>query len=318
MPRFCEAIPIVPSHLLTDNCTAANAEYYSEQPPGSFFFYTGTPDSYCSRASTPTTGWKICGASSAPSCTTVVAPYGSKADACKAQYSYVNKCSLSVRVFFINYDLDCDWVIICEYFDGPVVVTIGSAAPSIVAAPPTKGTAGAPLLAPVPLFPPSPSLLPKAGDVVMLLSYAAGSVDYYCNKASGLFSDGTISANLYTSPLGNASIGTYLKANGSQVFTLADGSIALTGPRDSGNSYPQNPNLPLDGGYGSLNQSYSTATGNLSLADVAYVTVTATVGGVLPSKAPCSKVLGSLIPYRPWSIPFEANITFFSRFVPPP
>lgn len=189
LSRFSEAIPIVPSHLLTDNCTTANVEYYSEQPPGSFFYYTGTPDSYCYNRPTPTAGWKICGANSAPSCTTVIAPYGSKTDACKAASSSYT-CRSSVRVFFINYDLDCDWVIICEYFDGPVVATTGTTAPSIVAAPPMKGTAGAPLLAPpivsaeapAPLLPPSPSLLPKAGDVVILLSYAAGSVDYYCNK----------------------------------------------------------------------------------------------------------------------------------------
>ncbi|GAQ85551.1 hypothetical protein KFL_002410010 [Klebsormidium nitens] len=326
-PCPCLAIPAgVPSHLLTDNCTVANVEYYTAQPPGSFYFYDGTLDTYCydkNRKDPPTSGWKVCGVGAAPACTTANAPSGTRTEACKIGYypSSVefDACQRSVRMFFVNYDLDCDRVVICEYFNGPVVATTGTTAPlATVGSPPAVTLPPTlPTVPPAPVLPPSPSLLPKADDVVVMSLYAVGSVQYSCIKASGLFSNMTISANLYATPLANASTGTYSKADGSQVFNLADGSRALVGPRDIGNSYAQNPNVQLDGGYGSLNQSYSTATGNLSLASVSYVTVTATIGGVLPSKAPCTKVPESVILYPPWSIPFEANITFLSRFTPP-
>lgn len=102
--------------------------------------------------------------------------YASKTDACKAmpktRYYYSDKdCLTSTRVFFNDYDLDCDLVIVCEYFDGTVTTT-------------TTTTPGTPPVAPAPtvVAPPSPSLLPKPGDSVVLSVYAIGAVQYTCNR----------------------------------------------------------------------------------------------------------------------------------------
>jgi hypothetical protein len=80
--------------------------------------------------------------------------------------------------------------------------------------------------------------VPRIQNVQLLLTPLA---------ASGFFSNGMISANLYASPLGTSSVGTYSKANGSQLFSMVDGSMAVTGPRSIGKSYAQNSSVLLDG-----------------------------------------------------------------------
>ncbi|GAQ83262.1 hypothetical protein KFL_001410200 [Klebsormidium nitens] len=250
----------------------------------------------------------VCGVTGAPACTTAIAPYSTKTDACKAKGNGATKCLNSLRVLYNNYDLDCDLVVVCEYFDGPAT-TVNTATPGT---PPAAIT-------PTAVLPPSPSLLPKAGDLVLSSAYAVGAVQYTCNRASGLFANITVIANLYTNPPQNGTIGTYLSANEIQVYSLTDGGKAQIGASDKGASYAQNSTVLSDGGYGSLNRSYSTATGNLSLANVTYIAITGTVGGVLPNKAVCSKAAGTLalIPSFPWTVPYEANVTFYSKFTPP-
>jgi uncharacterized protein YgiB involved in biofilm formation len=148
---------------------------------------------------------------------------------------------------------------------------------------------------------------------VLTSAYAIGVVSYSCNRGSN-FNNVSITANLYSNGPVQALAGSYVSANGSQVFSLAQGTAQVV---TVGGSYATPSNPLTDGGYGSLNQTYYTATGTLSLATVTYITQTVPSGGILPRNATCALTPIANVTLPPWQVPFQANFTFYSTYTPP-
>eukprot|EP00243_Klebsormidium_subtile_P007969 TRINITY_DN3630_c0_g1_i1.p1 TRINITY_DN3630_c0_g1~~TRINITY_DN3630_c0_g1_i1.p1 ORF type:complete len:358 (-),score=44.74 TRINITY_DN3630_c0_g1_i1:576-1649(-) len=177
--------------------------------------------------------------------------------------------------------------------------------------PSANKTASAPTQA-VPL---GPSLDPKVGDKVITSTFAVGTVSWFCaDPVNGTFDINGFAAILYSNR--GLVVGNLTSRNDSLLFNLTSGS-AVVGPLDVGDAYPVPSNTLTDGGYGSLPVQYTSASGAFGAARVTAITFTATNGGVLPENAPCTVLpfLTEVLP--PWSVPFQANITFFSLYTPP-
>ncbi|GAQ81083.1 hypothetical protein KFL_000700200 [Klebsormidium nitens] len=221
----------------------------------------------------------------------------------------------AARVFAVTLGSDCNLIVDCEYVDASRLSTRILVENSYYSKPPTDS----------PSAQPEANLLPKAGDVVLTSAYAVGIVKYVCSQGSQSPSNVSSAADLYSNDPTYNRVGTYLSTNESQYFlfnssgpfatSTFNATATINSTRATGKVYPSS---DLDGPYyGSLDQSYSTATGTLGLASVRYITTTSTYGGLLPPYTTCAKLPIPGVVQAPFSVPFQANFTFFSAYTPP-
>lgn len=214
------AFPASAARLSSDTCTSSNYEYNLFTDPGNAWYYRGSGgDSFCT--ANPQLGSYVCGVNGVKPCSIT------KSETCQVA-TYPIDCAAAPRVFSVQLDSNCDYVVSCEYLDS------GSSTPTSTSAPASTGGStipggtlpvgtlpvaatpvAAPLVTPASTAPslptkspvvtigpgtvPSPTtstvlpavvpnLLPKPTDVVLTSAYAIGVVSYSCNRGEG--SDG--------------------------------------------------------------------------------------------------------------------------------
>lgn len=292
-------------------CLSTNYEYRLNLLPASGWYFRGSGvDDYCNANNY--LKQYLCNAEASPYCTDQ-----NKAQACATAIN-PSACTAS-RVFSVILDSDCDFVATCEYRSSLTPSTTSSP-PSLTSAPTvpfaTEPVGTLPIATPPPVL---ISLAPKIGDVVVLSALALGSAEYTCNSLTANFDNGTLSATLYSvadgSVLGNLS--TILTPQGQRlsVFNLTNGSVVLD--MSTSRSYPSPTGILRDGGYGSLSQTYSSASGTGGLDTVRFATSSDVAGGRLPANAPCPILPFPTQTFRPWRVPYQANYNFFSAYTLP-
>ncbi|GAQ88209.1 hypothetical protein KFL_004090110 [Klebsormidium nitens] len=302
--------PTLAVRLSSNICATNNYEYKLNLLPASGWYFRGSGnDDFCN--ANPLLKQYLCNVAASPYCTDET-----KSETCAAASS-PSACNAASRVFSVIIDSDCDFVVFCEYRSSITPVSTSSPPALTPSAPLATLPVGTlPVATPQPLL---VSLAPKPGDVVVLSAFALGSAEYTCNASNALFDNGTLSATLYSvangAVLGNLSNVVSLQGQRLSIFDLSNGSVTID--MSTSRTFPSPTSIPRDGGYGSLMQTYSSATGTGAFATVRFATTSDISGGMLPPNAPCPVFAFPTQTLRPWSVPYQATYNFFSAYTLP-